>query len=350
MGFMNASMDDDSDEEDDEDMRRVRTPPVPASPSKHAALAAATGAKSPSKGPYVPERLETPPPQYNNSQQRSSPQPASRSPPPAIAAPRPGYATSPVAALDQSVNGNLARPAPTAAPQGRAPPSGGHPNLRIAPPSSPGSPYANGTPSPSGSPHPLQPPITPITPVFARPQRTNTMDSAGSVGFSETKGLIMRGEGEETLIPRGRGQKGDQFWRRFSMVAKDPQEKRPSTWLTKAQGGAAGLSRWVWIVGIVLLICAAGGIALGVYMSEQASAHYRPDAVGGSANEAAASLSATAAAAGKTAKGAIGTTSTHHVSPTNTVARRAPHAQVTPAAGHAARNRHNVARLESELL
>ncbi|KAF7365002.1 hypothetical protein MVEN_00371300 [Mycena venus] len=361
MGFMTANMDDSDDDDDEEDMRRARTSSVPSSPSKHAALAAATGVKaSPSKGTFAPERLETPPPQYNNQQQRGSPQAvSSRSPPPRapaaspapIAAPRPGYAT-PIAALNQSANGNVARPAPTAAPQGRG---AANANLRIEPPApgSPmaGSPFGNGTPSPSSSPHPLQAPLTPITPVFARPQRTNTMDSQGSVAFSETKGLIMRGEKEETLIPRGRGQKGDQFWRRFSMVAKDPDEKKPSTWLTKAQGGSARLSRWVWIVGIILIVCAAGGIGIGVYMSEQASAHYRPDAIGGSANEGTSSLPLTTGG-GKTAKGAIATSTSPHVSPTNTVARREPaayeHATVAP--GHAARNRHHTSRLEAELL
>ncbi|KAJ7816960.1 hypothetical protein B0H14DRAFT_3148437 [Mycena olivaceomarginata] len=229
-------MDDDSDEEDDEDMRRTRTSSVPASPSKHAALAAATGAKSPSsKGPYVPERLETPPPQYKQ-------QPAAR------------IRDLPVAALDQSVNGNLARPAPTAAPQGRAPPSGGHPNLRIAPPLVPRLPLrqrhalALGLPAPAAAPH------------HAHHARLRAPAAHQHHGLGRLRRLSPRPRASSCAARArrrssraARGQKGDQFWRRFSMVAKDPQEKRPSTWLTKAQGGAAGLSRWVWIVGIVLL-------------------------------------------------------------------------------------------------
>ncbi|KAJ7134826.1 hypothetical protein C8R44DRAFT_829192 [Mycena epipterygia] len=343
MGFMNANMDDDSDDDDEEeDLRRARSPvAAPASPSKHAALAAATGAKTTSsKGPFVPERLETPPPQYNSQQQqqqRSSPSP-SRSPSTPtsspIATPRPGYAPQ-MAALNQSANGGLARPAPSAIPAGRT--QGGHPNLRIvAPPSSPGSPF---TPSPSGSPHPLQAPVTPITPVFARPQRTQTMSSVGSVAFSDTKSLIMRGDREETLLPRGRGEKGEQFWRRFSMVAKDPEEKRPSSWLQKTQGGTNRLRSWVWIIGIILIVCAAGGIGLGIYISEQASAHYRPDAIGGSVNGGVSALTSASASATKSgAKGAIATSSILHVAPTNTVARREPFPTVV--AGHAARNRH----------
>ncbi|KAJ6508486.1 hypothetical protein C8R45DRAFT_1089655 [Mycena sanguinolenta] len=349
MGFMNSNMDDDSDDDEEEDMRRGGNSSVPSTPSKHAALAAATGV-SPSKG-------ATPPPQYLNLQ-RGSPQAVSPPPrgpsSPSIAAPRPGYPT-PIAALNQSANGSLARPAPAAAPEGRGP-AGGHPNLRIEPPApgspyGPGSPFANGTPSPSGSPHPLGAPLTPITPVFARPQRSNTTDSANSVSFSETKGLIMRGDGEGTM-PRPRGQKGgDQFWRRFSMVAKDPDEKHPSRWLSKAQGSNNNFSRWVWVIGIILVICAAGGIGLGVYLSEQANAHYRPDAIGGSADEGLSSLPVTTNTS-KGAKGAIATSSSPHVSPTNTVARREPEAFVTAVAGHghAARNRHHVARLEAELL
>ncbi|KAJ6525241.1 hypothetical protein DFH09DRAFT_1095713 [Mycena vulgaris] len=363
MGFMNANMDDDDSDDDEEDLRRARSANASSSPSKHAALAAATGATTTSaKGPFAPERLETPPPQYNSQQQRGSPTPSrtpstpTRSPSsPSIAAPRPGYA-APMAALNQSANGNgITRPAPSAVPAGRTPPSGGHPNLRIVTPAphSPGSPFGQpaspyGTPSPSASPHPLQAPVTPITPVFARPQRTQTMSSVGSVGFSDTKGLIMRGDGEETLLARGRGEKGEQFWRRFSMVAKDPEEKRPSSWLKKTQGGKSRLNRWVWIVGFVLIVCAAGGIGLGVYMSEQASAHYRPEAIGGSANDGVSAITTTSATANKSgAKGAIATSTVLHVAPTNTVARREP----TPsphAHGHAVRNRHT-AHLGAEL-
>jgi hypothetical protein len=164
----------------------------------------------------------------------------------------------------------------------------------------------------------------------------------------------MRGEGEETLIPRGRGRNGDQFWRRFSMVAKDPEEKRPSSWLTKTTGNASQLSRWVWIIGVILLICAIGGIGLGVYISEEAAAHYRPDAVGGSADEGTSSLPVTSTANSAAKGGIAAASSSPHVSPTNTVARREgePKAFVTavPAHGHAARNRHHNSRLEAELL
>jgi hypothetical protein len=35
----------------------------------------------------------------------------------------------------------------------------------------------------------------------------------------------MRGNSEETLLP-SRGEKGDDFWRRFSMVAKEDTQKK----------------------------------------------------------------------------------------------------------------------------
>ncbi|KAF7298848.1 hypothetical protein MIND_00832600 [Mycena indigotica] len=334
MGFMNGNMDDAESSDDEDDMLRSRMASSPKKPlSKNAALAAATGA-SPSKQ----DRLETPPPQYAQPQQQQQrkPMPGPSSPPP-IAAPRPGYA-APIAALSQmNANGNVAKPEPAAALAGR----NNNPNgLRIV------APPPIGTPSPTSSPHPLGAPVTPITPVFARPQRTATMESNNSVSFSETKGLIMRGDSEETLLTRGRGEKGDQFWRRFSMVAKDPSEKGPSQWLQKTQNGTSKQRRWVWIVGIILIILAAGGIGLGVYVSEQAKPHYRPDAIGGSANEGTRALSSTKGGSGPTSiKGALGgATSVLHVKPTNTVARRAPVPQIT---SHARRNK-RMARLEPE--
>ena len=79
-------------------------------------------------------------------------------------------------------------------------------------------------PSPAAGsmiPHPLNAPSTPIAPVFARPSFQEKRD----VKFKED--AILRGNSEETLLARGT-QKGEDFWRRFSMVAKEApkQEKR----------------------------------------------------------------------------------------------------------------------------
>jgi len=78
-------------------------------------------------------------------------------------------------------------------------------------------------PSPAGSmnPHPLNAPSTPIAPAFARPSFQEKRD----VKFKDD--AILRGNSEETLLARGT-QKGEDFWRRFSIVAKEnpKQEKR----------------------------------------------------------------------------------------------------------------------------
>jgi hypothetical protein len=70
------------------------------------------------------------------------------------------------------------------------------------------------SPSPSLNPHPLNAPSTPITPIFARP----SFQEERKVVFSD--GAIMRGNSEETLLPRNT-QKGEEFWRRFSYFAKE---------------------------------------------------------------------------------------------------------------------------------
>lgn len=82
---------------------------------------------------------------------------------------------------------------------------------------SPGPTYAislPGTPGPR-IPQMLPPPQTPIVPVFARPK-----DDSRSIKYDE-KAHILRGDSEETFLPRGRGGKADDFWRRFSMVARE---------------------------------------------------------------------------------------------------------------------------------
>jgi hypothetical protein len=201
MGLLNMA-DDDDDDDDDDDTRRTAQPLTPSTPgkspsSKHAALAAATIAAN------------SPPPQY-------------------IAAPKPGYVT-PIDAI------NLARPEAAAFPQDRkelSPPIRGaslenpfdpkHSFEKAYP--SPRAPYRQmASPAPSMTePHPLQPPITPITPVFARPAKAGISFSDSAV--PRPRKPIMRSDTEGTLLP-SRGEKGDDFWRRFSMVAKVENRK-----------------------------------------------------------------------------------------------------------------------------
>lgn len=190
MGMMNMS---DSDDSDDEEPVHRSSP----SQSKNAVLAAATAPRSSSRQIVKPD-----------------PEPVQTH---GIVAPRPGYA-APIAAL------NLARPenATTRAPLLPPPQPIAVPSLEnpFEPPMAqvynPRGALLPNSPSPSGppsTPHPLQPPITPITPVFAKP---------GAVVFSEPINRskpIMR-SGTEDALPTRRGVKGDDFWRRFSMVAK----------------------------------------------------------------------------------------------------------------------------------
>lgn len=132
-----------------------------------------------------------------------------------LAAPKPGYA-APVAAL------NLAAPSPSASPVGRQQsPQGVRPLMLVntlnngggSAPSSPRMP-SPGISVPS-TPHPLPPTMTPIQPAFVRPAKV-----AEDRDVKFTAGTpILRGEKEETLLPR-RGEHGDDFWRRFSMVVK----------------------------------------------------------------------------------------------------------------------------------
>jgi len=85
------------------------------------------------------------------------------------------------------------------------------------------------SPAPS-TPHPLHPPVTPITPAFIRPSKSPVPGTVVNVSFAEgvatPRKPIIRGNSEETLLP-SRGEKGDDFWRRFSMVVKEESKKHP---------------------------------------------------------------------------------------------------------------------------
>ncbi|PFH51261.1 hypothetical protein AMATHDRAFT_143085 [Amanita thiersii Skay4041] len=285
MGLLTMDDDDMSDDEGP----AVMQPSAPVS-NKHAALAAAAAP------PPINTNKSLPPPNQHDMK---------------IAAPRPGYA-APIAAL------NLSRPEPAVSPQTRS----GQQQLQnpfIRPslenpfnPPHPGAiraQYAAASPAPSlppQQPHPLQPPMTPIMPVFARPAKSS------AITFEE-KPKIPRTEG--TVLP-SRGEKGDDFWKRFSMIAKEPNSHKESNWLKKTRSGSSRLNRWVWVVGILLLLCIAGAIVLGVFASRNHPGHQPPKALGGSANEAAPVTSSAPAQGTGTASRSL------HVSPTHTVARR----------------------------
>ncbi|KAF8628637.1 hypothetical protein AX15_003771 [Amanita polypyramis BW_CC] len=281
-------------------------------PSKNAALAAATGVNAPSKTP--------------NQHQMN------------IAAPRPGYA-APIAALN-----NIPSPEPAVPPQAlhpsadtRAPILNPFVHSSMENPFDPPSReairahYAGASPSPSlpPTPHPLQPPMTPITPVFARPAKPTT------IAFEEKHQVVRT---ERTALP-SRNEKGDDFWKRFSMVAKEPTANKESNWLKKTRSGYSQLSRWVWCVGIILFICAVASLGIWFYVAHKSTTHSTPKAIGGSAGEAAISTSSAVA----------GASTVRHVSPTNTVARRdvqsvVPTGLPAPVGGYS-RSRHHKNRM-----
>ena len=134
-----------------------------------------------------------------------------------LAAPKPGYA-APVAAL------NLSRPDAVATPQSRVR-SPTTPEMSQAFPKpltlverqSPMSPHFPHTP------HELEPSMTPIAPAFIRP--ASAASTQRDVKFSPTT-PILRSEKEETFLPRRGQNQGEDFWRRFSMVAKDVNATR----------------------------------------------------------------------------------------------------------------------------
>jgi len=303
MGLLNMNDDSDSDDEDSDIAHHLSG----TNSSKHAALAAATARNNNARPLVVPAKTLSPP---------HAPKP--------IAAPKPGYAAT-VAALNvpaspspphsQRPNPQMNRRLPAALQVSVPKPS--HPTL-ISPGSNP---FSDPSPSlVSSTPHPLQPPITPIMPVFARPTK-----SPANISFATTSPSprpIIRGNSEETLLP-ARGEKGDDFWRRFSMVAKLPETTKDSPWLKKTQNGDSRLSRWVWVIGISLLVCIGAGVGLGWYFTHNNPAHQRPASLGptGNATEAIPSSSAVMLTTS-------GSSTVLKVTPTRTIDKRA---EATPA-------------------
>ncbi|QRW00573.1 hypothetical protein RhiJN_28591 [Ceratobasidium sp. AG-Ba] len=313
----------DSDSDDETDLHSVPPQRIADNSGRAGLYAAASRINNPSLSPTSPTRSPTSPaPPYSppasgrmptdtkpipsagaplsaNTSSSSLPSPAGQS---SLVSPRPVYApNSPSRQAAFDVHSSQQQPQPALSVQIPAPPSA---NMRaefdargpakptaafMAPPANGGA----GTPSTAGfgsipgtpneglHPHPLQAPNTPITPVFAAPPRAVNFDEKASAP-------ILRGNKEETLLAR-RGEKGDDFWRRFSMVAKQenakPAPQKTSQWLKGAESGRSSFSRCVWLVGIILLICIAGGIGAGWYFTHNNPDHTRPKTFGGSAEE-----------------------------------------------------------------
>jgi len=204
-----------------------------------------------------------------------------------LVAPRPGYATN-ISAL------TLNYPSPVATPVGGR-----------------GDMFDRGSPAITvpKTPHPLQPPVTPIAPVFARPKKMSVIKFA-------PEQPIIRGEREETLLPK-RGENGDQFWKRFSMVAK-VENNRPSTWFAETSVGQSRFNRWIWFWTIFLASAIVGASVLGWYMTRNNPSNGTPTAVGGKDNEQPVPTTTSSIVMGN-----LEGSSRFHVSPTLTVVNRA---------------------------
>jgi hypothetical protein len=206
-----------------------------------------------------------------------------------LAAPRPGYA--------------LSIPAPALLPADR-----GH-----SPPVSPSTP----------GPHPLTAPMTPIQPAFARPQK-----GAGAGGVTFAGGVIMRGTADDVPLAR-RGEKGDEFWRRFSTIIREetakPTNEKTSRWLRKTQDGTSSMSRWVWCIGLMFLLLIGAAAGAGYYFTHQNKPTHEdaPKSLGGPAGDHTNGPQSALTATGTHAPGASGTSAAIH--PTFTVARKRGH-------------------------
>ena len=218
MGLMAGDMDD----SDEDEAPNQRNNPKTAAPAKSSNLRPSP-AKEPPARSYEAQR--PPPNQGRQPIARPAPAAAAAEPPAAArtAFSRPAYAQPTLNRLQQPV---IAHPVPRQVQRPAAAalrvdvPSPAMPIPRAPIPAFMQSPSPSPSPSPSLNPHPLNAPSTPITPVFARP----VYGSEPKVEFA--KDAIMRGNSEETLLPRNTP-KGEDFWRRFSYFAKeDPKASK----------------------------------------------------------------------------------------------------------------------------
>lgn len=175
--------------------------------------------------------------------------------------------------------------------------------------------------NPTQIPEPLA--STPIEPAFIKPIKPAFLkfqddEKAGSIASHESNVPIMRGDKEDSFPMRSQGTgvgarapklgqrlnaEGDDFWRRFSMVAKmdtkNPAENKQryatslvtklffdraisySPWLKSATRGTTALRGWTWCIGIFMLLAIIGGSVAGWWFSRDDPAHAVPVAIGG---------------------------------------------------------------------
>ncbi|KAG9033806.1 hypothetical protein FRB95_014227 [Tulasnella sp. JGI-2019a] len=151
----------------------------------------------------------------------------------------------------------------------------------------------------------IQNPNKPIRPAFIHFEKNlSESEKSPSAMSHESTMPIMRGEKEDYLPIRsnstgvgrrapklGEKRDGDDFWRRFSMVAKIEKgagarggDKR-SPWLKTAMGNTSSLRAWSWCIGLCFLTIIVGGIVAIWWFTRGNPAHQIPVAIGGGASE-----------------------------------------------------------------
>jgi len=173
-----------------------------------------------------------------------------------------------------------------------------------------------------------EPPIRPVAPAFMHtppqpPPNIPTSDSQATLFSPPSRPyadpMLIRGDSNDEL------DKTDAFWRRFNASAQQPDAEK-SSWLERSQGKSSRWYRAMWIVGVVFILLAAGGVGIGIFLSFRNNSETRPSAIGGAADITSGIGGATATAARTTrattraaTAGGLATSTLLHVAPTNTV-------------------------------
>ncbi|KAJ7723754.1 hypothetical protein B0H14DRAFT_3900139 [Mycena olivaceomarginata] len=138
-----------------------------------------------------------------------------------------------------------------------------------------------------------------------------------------TDTMLIRGNSDDKL------DKTDVFWRRFNVSAVQQQlpDAEKSSWLEKTQGKRSQHSRILWVVGIIFVLLATGGIGIGVFLSFHNSSDATQPSTFGGAQDAMSTGAKAATIGGRSGSsgsgsGGLATSSSPHVSPTNTIADR----------------------------
>ncbi|KAJ7758165.1 hypothetical protein DFH07DRAFT_1060491 [Mycena maculata] len=158
----------------------------------------------------------------------------------------------------------------------------------------------------------------PVAPVFVQAHTTpsDSQTTLSSQTILPKYATIMRGNSDDEL------DNADVFWRRFNANAQLQQlpDAEKSSWLEKNEGKSTRYSRRLWLIGLLLVILAAVGIGVGVFISFHDNSNTsRPDAIGGAADAGTVTAAGTAVSTAVGTAGGTATSSSPVVHPTNTV-------------------------------